>query len=213
MSTSPEKTSYHHGELYNSLLNAAHSMLAEGGIEALSLRKLAEQVGVSRTAPYHHFKDKNELLCALAADGFQRKQAAIEQLSLNSTPSAASNPAQQFKDFVYDYIKHATANPELYDLMFGRPIWKTGSSNPQLQNHAYPVFQQQLALIKNWQQQGVLDSEADTLRLSQVIWSTLHGITRLVIDGIYQNNDSDQKHIKAMCDCAISQFLKAAPLI
>ena len=206
MSNSPEKTSYHHGELYTSLLNTAHSMLAEGGIEALSLRKLAEQVGVSRTAPYHHFKDKNELLCALAADGFKRKQAAIAQLSLHST----SNPTQQFKDFVYDYIKHATANPELYDLMFGRPIWKTGSSNPQLQSHAYPVFQQQLALIKSWQQQGVLDSEADTLRLSQVIWSTLHGLTRLVIDGIYDSSDSNSHQVKAMCDCAIKQFLSAA---
>ena len=51
----------------------------QGGIEALSLRKLAEQVGVSRTATYHHFKDKHDLLCAVAAEGFSALEKNIEQ--------------------------------------------------------------------------------------------------------------------------------------
>lgn len=205
MSKSTEKTSYHHGELYQSLLTHAHAMLSEGGIESLSLRKLAESVGVSRTAPYHHFKDKNELLCALAADGFKQKKEVIATLSQNKTLSAE----QQFRAFVYSYLDNAINSPELYDLMFGRPIWKSGKSNHTLQDIAYPVFQQQLELIKHWQQEGVLNSEEDSLRLSQVLWSTLHGITRLVIDGIYNTRDTDHQQVKAMCDCAINQFLVA----
>jgi len=70
MSIETSRSSYHHGDLRAALLAAARDMIAEAGIEGLSLRKLAERAGVSRTAPYHHFQDKNDLLCAIAAEGF-----------------------------------------------------------------------------------------------------------------------------------------------
>ncbi|MCW8832865.1 MAG: TetR/AcrR family transcriptional regulator, partial [Colwellia sp.] len=63
-------SSYHHGDLHSSLLETATAMITEQGIDALSLRKLAERIGVSRTAAYHHFKDKNDLLSAIAAQAF-----------------------------------------------------------------------------------------------------------------------------------------------
>ena len=61
---------YHHGDLRTALLHAAAKRLADYGVDSLSLRKLAEDAGVSRTAPYHHFKDKSALLSAIAAKGF-----------------------------------------------------------------------------------------------------------------------------------------------
>ena len=60
LSTTNDSTNYHHGDLYSSLLTTATSMILAGGVEALSLRKLAIRIGVSRTAAYHHIKDKNE---------------------------------------------------------------------------------------------------------------------------------------------------------
>ena len=54
-------SSYHHGDLRSALIEAATTIIEDSGIDALSLRKLAEVTGVSRTAPYHHFKDKNAL--------------------------------------------------------------------------------------------------------------------------------------------------------
>ena len=57
---------YHHGNLRQSLLASSLQLLREGGVEALSLRKLAELSGVSRAAPYHHFADKQALLAAVA---------------------------------------------------------------------------------------------------------------------------------------------------
>ena len=81
--TAPLKTisKYHHVNLRQSLLLAAKELIAEHGIEALSLRKLADKVGVSRTAAYHYFIDKNDLLCALAANGFRRWQTSLDKLS------------------------------------------------------------------------------------------------------------------------------------
>ena len=72
------RPSYHHGDLRQALLRAAKQLIAEAGIENLSLRKLAERAGVSRTAPYHHFSDKNDLLCAIAAEGFRRRHQKVE---------------------------------------------------------------------------------------------------------------------------------------
>ena len=76
--TPKSKANYHHGDLRPNLLSAATEMITAGGVESLSLRKLAEKVGVSRTATYHHFKDKHDLLCAVAAQGFAKWQQ-IEQ--------------------------------------------------------------------------------------------------------------------------------------
>jgi AcrR family transcriptional regulator len=60
---------YHHGNLRAELLDTALQRLHEEGVEALSLRALARSVGVSQTAPYRHFSDKNDLLAALATRG------------------------------------------------------------------------------------------------------------------------------------------------
>ena len=78
---SNNSSSYHHGNLRQTLVSTATLMIAENGIESLSLRKLADNVGVSRTAAYHYFQDKNDLLCAIAANGFKRWQNSLDQLS------------------------------------------------------------------------------------------------------------------------------------
>ena len=192
------KPSYHHGDLRITLLNAANVLLKETGIEGLSLRKLADKVGVSRTAPYHHFKDKNQLLCAIAEKGFVQWQ----QDAANIFNQTELSPKEKYRQFFHGYISYAADNPELYDLMFGRTIWKQNSATSELRNAAYPSFHHQVKMTKKWQEQGLMPSGEDTLRLSQVTWGTMHGIARLLIDGIY----ADRSHIDEMCDCAVNLF-------
>ncbi|MGS2720369.1 TetR/AcrR family transcriptional regulator [Paraglaciecola aestuariivivens] len=197
--TQPQtKTNYHHGDLRSTLLDCAHQLLKESGVEGLSLRKLADRAGVSRTAPYHHFKDKNQLLCAIAEQGFVRWQQDAEQIFNQELLSTKD----KYREFFQGYIRYATANPELYDLMFGRTIWKQNSATQALRDVAYPSFHYQVKLTKSWQQQGLLPAGEETLRLAQITWATMHGIARLLIDGIY----ADQSHIEEMCNCAINIF-------
>src|ERR1700688_2340883 len=66
---------YHHGDLRAALLRAAAAEIERGGYENLSLRELAESLGVSRAAPYRHFADRRALLAALAAAGFDELTA------------------------------------------------------------------------------------------------------------------------------------------
>lgn len=193
------KRSYHHGDLRPTLLSTASEMINAGGVEALSLRKLAEQVGVSRTATYHHFKDKHDLLCAVAAEGFLRWKN-IEQAIFNDTEKPIT---ERYRQFIFQYIDFAANNPAIYDLMFGHTLWKHDHSNQELRDIAYPVFQHQVEMTKAWQQAGILPASENTLRLAQVTWGTMHGIARLLIDGIY----ADASNIEEMCECAVNVFL------
>lgn len=201
LSSTKDSTNYHHGDLYSSLLTTATEMIAEGGIESLSLRKLALRIGVSRTAAYHHFKDKNDLLIAIAAQGFVSWKAQAEQI-FNDDDLTERN---KYQAFVHFYVQFATENSAIYQLMFGGTLWKDKQSPSKLKEVAYPSFQFQVEITKAWQEKGVLPNSPSALRLAQVTWATLHGIAQLVIDGIY----ADASQIDEMCQCAIDLFLVA----
>jgi len=194
---------YHHGDLHSSLLETATSMITEQGIESLSLRKLAERIGVSRTAAYHHFKDKNDLLCAIAAQAFVSWQDQAKQIFTDNKIT----DLDKYRTFVHYYVRFATDNPAIYKLMFGSTLWKKDgekqNSSQKLIDAAYPSFQFQLKMTQYWQQQGLLPQSQNTLRLAQVSWATLHGIAQLVIDGIY----ADASQIDEMCQCVVELFL------
>lgn len=166
---------YHHGDLQDTLLREAATLLRESGLGGLSLRKLAERAGVSRTAPYHHFKSKNELLNALAMAGFE---------TLLTMTQRARFDQHGLVDFVTEYMHFACDNPEQYDLMFGRTIWKNGEPSAALRTLAYGTFREYARRVTAlFRQTGT--SELNALRLAQASWGTLHGLCRLHIDGIY----------------------------
>ena len=81
---------YHHGDLKQALLEETARILREEGESALSLRRLASNLGVSRTAPYNHFENKEALLSAVAEEGFKRYEQAMRaarQLTGNDMPA------------------------------------------------------------------------------------------------------------------------------
>lgn len=194
------KSTYHHGDLRQQLIASALLMINEEGVEGLSLRKLALKVGVSRTAPYHHFKDKHELLCAIVEHGFSKLQQHTESVLVNEGTSLDS----KFRCYFNGYIEYAMSQPELYELMFSRLIWKSNQITDQLHAVAYPCFSDFVEQISQWQQQGLLDDKEPSLRLAQVSWGMMHGMARLLIDGIYV----DQKAIEEMCNTAVNVLVK-----
>lgn len=177
-------SSYHHGNLRQTLLSSATDMIAMNGIESLSLRKLAENVGVSRTAAYHYFRDKNDLLCAIAANGFKRWQNSLDQLGSDQLSSDQLAERDRFEQYIIGYISFATNNPEEYELMFGRCIWKQSQCTQELQEISHTTFQHQVSMIAQWQTMGLIKGD-NPLQMAQIIWGTLHGIAKLFIDGVY----------------------------
>lgn len=193
------RSRYHHGDLQQSLLHAATEMIAEGGTDSLSMRKLADRVGVSRTAPYHHFKDKNELLCAIAEQGFERQENVLREARATSK---SDQTMQGFRHYVLSYIETAYQHREQYDLMFGREIWRYGSPTPSLRHKSRESFQHWLNWVEELQQNGTLRGE-DPLRTAQITWATLHGLCRLLNDGVY----TADSNLQQMADEAIQMML------
>lgn len=173
---------YHHGNLRQTLLDAAVALIQESGVEALSVRHLADRVGVSRTAPYHHFVDKHNLLCCLAEEGFMLWQA----LPADWDDSSLSL-SQQVSALVAAYVDFATQHRAHYDLMFGREIWRDKSVTPSLKAAAHQVFKEHVKRVGRWRGDEDGSSE-ESLRMAQVSWGTLHGVSRLFIDGIYMDD-------------------------
>jgi AcrR family transcriptional regulator len=192
------KTQYHHGDLTKSLLESASLIIKEQGAESLSMRKLADTVGVSRTAPYHHFKDKNALLCALAEQGF------YEQAKMLHSLRAQKNTAEEgFKKYVHAYLEYALQHNETYDLMYGRTLWKAGNPSDSLKAASKQTFKAWIDWVEELQEQNILPSNNTPLRIGQTTWASLHGLARLFIDGIYLDTedltDMVEQMIKNLC--------------
>src|SRR5436305_5882874 len=104
---------YHHGDLRRALIDAARRVLEAEGPSALSLRAVAREAGVSPAAPYHHFKDKTELLEAVAHEGWDMLDAALA-----AAKAKAPSAAEAMSELGVAYVCFARDNPALYRVMY-----------------------------------------------------------------------------------------------
>src|SRR5260221_11351514 len=97
---------YHHGDLRRALLDAAVRVVEKEGVAALSLLALARKAGVSSGAPYHHFESREQLLIAIADEGFERLVAEMKRGAAEANADAAS----QLRGLGLGYIRFALAH-------------------------------------------------------------------------------------------------------
>jgi AcrR family transcriptional regulator len=187
------KQSYHHGDLKKVLLDESARMLREEGEAALSLRKLAANVGVSHTACYHHFKNKQDLLSAIAEEGFARYNLAMDAAIKKSRGLGGQRSMQVY---VKAYVNFAVKNREYYDLMYGGKLWQTDTLTDSLRASARGTLRRNVENIQHGQERGRVNKDLDALQFSQVSWGAMHGVSRLFIDGIY----TDSASLKKLCE-------------
>ncbi|WP_334164646.1 TetR/AcrR family transcriptional regulator [Phenylobacterium sp.] len=108
-----EARPYHHGDLRRALVDAARRLLESEGPSALSLRAVAREAGVSPAAPYHHFKDKGELLDAVAEEGWEMLDEALARAK-----AGAPSPKAKMSELGVAYVCFARDNPALYRIMY-----------------------------------------------------------------------------------------------
>lgn len=168
---------YHHGDLKSALLEAARTLLERDGPEAISFRAIARAAGVSQTAPYHHFQNKEDLLATLAGSGFLELATSQELAAAKASPGRARIVA-----IGLDYVRFAVANPQLYRLMFGVGIsdWCAHPDVLELKSATFRPVQAALAdhLSNNVKTDGELLEDA-----AISAWSLVHGLSMLIIDG------------------------------
>src|SRR5258706_11305777 len=108
---------YHHGDLRNALVREGRGLLEEHGVAELSLREVARRTGVSVAAPSRHFDGKEDLLSAIASDGFA-ELAAIRRSIADANPT----PLAKAREMMRGYVRFALQNRGLFNLMVGPRI-------------------------------------------------------------------------------------------
>jgi AcrR family transcriptional regulator len=176
MSTS-EPRPYHHGDLAQALIAATRTLLEEGGPAAVSLREAARRVGVSPTATYRHFKDKNALLAATAADGFDEfGRRLADAAAAGQNPLAAMGLA---------YVRFALEQRGLFRLMFG-PQLAGRAAHPALEQAASAAFARLRSGVE-----GQAPTGRDPRLATISAWALVHGLAHLFLDGLLPEAEAD----------------------
>ena len=160
---------YHHGDLRRALLQNALEMLDADGAGALSLRALACRVGVTPMATYRHFPDKEALLAAVAARGFEHLRETGLRADAGEAPGRAL-VAQTVND-----VRIVHTQPGLFRLMFGPPPTERPPALRDAEAASIAVLTERIAI----ERPSVPDPEAWTL----AAWSVVHGLAFLILDG------------------------------
>lgn len=172
VSTSNE--TYHHGALRKALIEAGLNALKGAEGKQVSLRALARDVGVSPTAVYRHFPDKDALMKGLALEGLKRLGEAQK-----AAAEAAGGGTAGFAETGRAYVRFALANPALFRLVFtqGHPLEHTDETDP----------------ARNLLLENTLALTGDTARAERLAlqaWSVAHGIAMLMLDGRIPADDA-----------------------
>jgi AcrR family transcriptional regulator len=168
---------YHHGDLREEILCAASSLLEDNNIASLSLRAVAKKVGVSHTAPYRHFKDKESLLAGIAALGFDQLSGQLAQ----SVALHPGDPSAQLQEAGRKYVELALKHPQCTQLMFSN-ILPCDDTYPELKASGDAAFQGLKTIIEEGQDQGIFKpGEVELMALAT--WSGIHGLSLLLVGG------------------------------
>jgi AcrR family transcriptional regulator len=163
---------YHHGNLRETLLQAAIQLIAEVGPEGFTLREVARRAGVSHNAPYRHFREQKDLLSGVAAQGF-RELTAVMLDAVKHQPHALG----RLKRAGLAYVEFALDKPEHFTVMFDAPV-SPKDDDPCDAEAAEQAFGTLLSLVKDCQGEGRLPA-GDARRLALLAWSMVHGIAKL----------------------------------
>lgn len=173
---------YHHGNLRQALIDAAVDQIKTHGIDKLSLRGLARAVGVSQTAPYRHFEDKNQLLADIATQAFEDLyEATFRYVNPDDTPLVNIGRTG------FRYLMFARANPERYKLMFGPSIQNRSNYETMIAT-GQRGFEVLIGEVERGIQRGEFLNQ-NPFVLANVLWTQVHGLASLVIDGFYENKE------------------------
>lgn len=160
--------SYHHGDLRAACIRAARELLEETGDSGLSLRAVARRAGVSQTAPYRHFADREALLSAVAAEGYRELAG-----SLHSAHPDVERP-DDLADIAVAYVRFALDHPALFRVMFAEPC---DPNSPERAAATAAIHEYLHGIVAR----ALSTSTPETM--ARTLWALVHGLAFLHLDG------------------------------
>ena len=164
-------------QLRASILRAAAELLAETGREdEVSIRAVAERVGVTPPSIYLHFADKDALLDAVCVDAFTDLHEAM-----NAAGTAGADPLKALRAQGRAYVDFALSRPEHYRLMFMRRPDRDLEMPTEAEVTAVAGLSVVIDSVRRAQDAALIDPADDPVRIALSLWAGVHGIAALLI--------------------------------
>lgn len=196
-----KKKTYHHGDLKNALINAGVEILAKDGVSGLSLRKVAGRAGVSHSAPYSHFADKQALIAAISTEGFrqlyERMSAVAEEYK--------TTPFMQLIEVAWAYVQFALDDRDRFKVMFSGVLEKEKEYS-EFVAESQRNFQLVKMIVEANQVAGVLRSGASDLAALSA-WGIIHGFVMLLLEGQIPHAILEQKSLRELVELQLGQIM------
>lgn len=174
-----KKTGYHHGDLRNSLIEAALLLIDEKGPRGFSITETARRAGVSIAAPYRHFADKEALVAAVAVQGLDKLMQTVFAAINTTMPVEVVIPLA-----ARAYVSYARQHRAYFRAMFGAEIDK--HRFPELLHASQNGIQQAVNVLEYWRSHGG-PSDLDSTTVATELWAMTHGVAALYIDGVFNH--------------------------
>jgi AcrR family transcriptional regulator len=156
--------------LREDLLAAALSMVESEGARGLSLRRVAQRVGIAATSVYLHFPDVDHLLAAAVERAFERLTVAT-----NEAAREAQGPADELRARCRAYCHFAIDHPLLYQAMFQADLPQVLAADPA-NTPGRRSFENLVAAVRRCLDAGVAPAHDDPFRLASLVWTAEHGL-------------------------------------
>ncbi|MGJ4752745.1 hypothetical protein CH370_12030 [Leptospira kmetyi] len=192
---------YHHGDLKKAIILKSEEILEKKGIEGLSLRDIAADLGVSHAAPYRHFPRKIDLLFTLAARGFS-DLADEMRLAWESS----DDPIERLRSAGRRYVLLALKHPRRTELMFGGALNCEEEAPQELEQIGREAFMGLFRILEDGQQKSLFKSE-DTYGLSFTVWSLVHGFAVLTNGRQIPQAIIEERTLEKIIDSTLNSIL------
>jgi AcrR family transcriptional regulator len=186
------KPGYHHGNLKEALIAAARKLIAEHGPLGFTLNEASREAGVSASAPYRHFRDRNALIEATAEEGFRLLKDRLE-----SSIIGTEDPYEALCKMGPAYYGFALDEPGLYQAMFSSGLPQVGAPVAEAGAKAFATLQNAVKRLGT--------GEAESRALSLKIWAFSHGMSGLIATGAVSVMEAGELSRRA-----VDAFLKDA---
>jgi AcrR family transcriptional regulator len=189
---------YHHGNLKAALISAGLEILSEQGIEGLNLRNVAKKIGVSHTASYNHFPDKQALLAAISTAGHEQ----LHQILLDTFEKTKHSSSHIISEIAWAYLQFALDNPAIFKLMF------SGALEEERAHPEYvEISRENISLLEEiiifCQNNGQLP-EGMVEIMAIKLWSLVHGFALLMLENQFPTEYLQGQKLKGLLKGIIS---------
>lgn len=177
-----DNASYHHKNLKEELIENGLRILDEDGYDRFSMRKVAKACGVSQTAPYRHFKNKESLVRAIITHAYRKFDDVLEE-AVQMYPNDAD---KQLREMAFLYVKFFVENPEYLKFLFFSDVnQKMGIKNSEALNFGgvnqpYRTFVKTVESYQAEEQAKYGGRPMDLNALTLACWGLAHGIALLI---------------------------------